>query len=101
MMDYRYSKKKSKKKEKGYNVIYNQLVISLVAVIVILFSRLIFKNEGLNNEFFSKLSENISLEDLNEKVVSVFSQSQIIEDILGINEKEATFETDGPTYERA
>ncbi len=115
MMDYRYNRKKGKKKQKEYSVIYNQLVVCLVAIIVVLFSRLIFNdgNKSFDTALLGKLSENISLEDLNEKVISVFSQNEVIGDILngdiqGVfnnsEEKEdiyPTFETDVLTYERA
>ncbi len=86
-MDYRYNrynKKTTKKSQTGYKVIYNQLVICLVVIIVILFSRLIFndENKSFDAMLSNKLSENVSLKDLNEKVVSVFSKNKVISDIL-------------------
>lgn len=119
-MDYRYNRysKKSNKKSRGsYKSIYNQIIVCLVIINVILFSRIALNKDKINfdNTIFSKISEHMSLKDLNEKVISVFSENKIISQILNGDKEEISespseendtdyediSETDVLTYERA
>lgn len=119
-MDYRYnrySKKSNKKNNASYKGVYNQVIVCLVLINIVLFSRLALNKEKINfdNTIFSKISEHMSLKDLNEKVISVFSENKVISEILNGDKKESiessseeddtdfqdVSETDVLTYERA